>query len=661
MAAAEKIPLARTVVLVGLMGAGKSNIGRRLAQRLGVAFVDADDEIEKAAGCSIAGHLRDLWRGGVPRRRAAGDRPAAGSAAARARDRRRRVHGPATVRDKVARERRLGLAARRPRHAGAARVAQVGRPAAARRRDAREVLQALMEERYPVYAEADITIDSAREAPDVTVGRVIAALQSAVSPSLRSRTDEPGTSSASSSAARSYDIAVGTGLLGAGRCARQAARAAPAARSSSPTRRSRSCICPRSRRALAAAGIDHRAITLPPGEETKNFAHLQRSARTRSWTPRPERRSTLIALGGGVIGDLTGFAASHHCCAASTTSRCRPRCLSQVESPSAARPPSTRATARTWSAASISRAWCWPTSMRSHTLPQRELLAGYAEVVKYGLIGDADVLRLVRRQRRRAVRGGDARRARQYAVMQSCRAKARDRRRATSARRAGARCSTSATPSATPWRRRPASAPTLLHGEAVAHRHGDGVRALGAARALPAGGRRAGAPPLRRRWACRPGSTRSATSDPRPAALDRPACGSDKKVRGGAHHLHPGPRHRPRPSSRATSTWPRSRRCSTRSRLAASARGSIHVDIDRALTVAAIAVLLLVLGVLLLRRDGADRRVAPAHASAREATAIGARRWSIGCCARQEQMIGAVLLGNNAVNILASAARDRAC
>jgi len=50
---AQSNRLTRTVVLVGMMGAGKSTIGRRLAQRLGARFVDADHEIERAAGCTI--------------------------------------------------------------------------------------------------------------------------------------------------------------------------------------------------------------------------------------------------------------------------------------------------------------------------------------------------------------------------------------------------------------------------------------------------------------------------------------------------------------------------------------------------------------------------------------------------------------------------------
>src|SRR5499427_11162665 len=54
MDATSPLLLPRTVALVGLMGAGKSAIGKRLAQRLGLPFVDADDEIERAAGCTIA-------------------------------------------------------------------------------------------------------------------------------------------------------------------------------------------------------------------------------------------------------------------------------------------------------------------------------------------------------------------------------------------------------------------------------------------------------------------------------------------------------------------------------------------------------------------------------------------------------------------------------
>src|SRR6185437_11475928 len=53
MMAQAAYPLPRTVALVGLMGAGKSSIGRRLAQRLKVPFIDADSEIEAAAGATV--------------------------------------------------------------------------------------------------------------------------------------------------------------------------------------------------------------------------------------------------------------------------------------------------------------------------------------------------------------------------------------------------------------------------------------------------------------------------------------------------------------------------------------------------------------------------------------------------------------------------------
>ena len=50
----EAIAAGRTIALVGLMGAGKSTVGRRLANKLGRPFFDSDDEIEKAAGLSVS-------------------------------------------------------------------------------------------------------------------------------------------------------------------------------------------------------------------------------------------------------------------------------------------------------------------------------------------------------------------------------------------------------------------------------------------------------------------------------------------------------------------------------------------------------------------------------------------------------------------------------
>ena len=78
------------------MGAGKSSVGRRLAARLGIPFVDADAEIEKRRRHDHRGNLRQARRALFPRRRDARDRAAARERPAGAGDRRRRLHGPAT-------------------------------------------------------------------------------------------------------------------------------------------------------------------------------------------------------------------------------------------------------------------------------------------------------------------------------------------------------------------------------------------------------------------------------------------------------------------------------------------------------------------------------------------------------------------------------------
>jgi len=218
---------------------------------------------------------------------------------------------------------------------------------------------------------------------------------------------------------RSYDIAVGTRLLGqAGALVKPFVPRPPAIVVTDET--VAKLHLPALQASLSSAGIDHRVITLPPGEETKNFAHLQ-DLLNAILDAGPERRSTLIALGGGVIGDLTGFAAS-------ITLRgidyiqIPTTLLSQVDSSVGG-----KTAIDTRHGKNLVGSFYQPRLVlididTLQTLPHREILAGYAEVVKYGLLGDAKFFAWCE-ENGPAVRGGDAA-ARQYAVMQSCRAKA---------------------------------------------------------------------------------------------------------------------------------------------------------------------------------------------------------------------------------------------
>ncbi len=158
----RRYALARTVTLVGLMGAGKSSVGRALAQAIGVPFRDADREIERAAAMSVP---EIFERFGEPYFREGERRVIArllnepphvlatgGGAYMDAKTRR-------TLRERA---RTIWLRAdldtltERCRRRG-------GRPLLAGG-DAREALARLMEARYPIYAEADHVIDS-RDAP----------------------------------------------------------------------------------------------------------------------------------------------------------------------------------------------------------------------------------------------------------------------------------------------------------------------------------------------------------------------------------------------------------------------------------------------------------------------------------------------------------------
>ena len=166
----------RSIVLVGLMGAGKSCIGKRLAQHYGLPFVDADREIEAAAGCSISDffevHGEQAFRDGERRviARLLGNPPhvmATGGGA---------FMDPQTRR--LIKDKAISVWLRAELDQLLKRVARRNDRPLLKNVDQRTKLTELMALRYPVYAEADVVVDSADGPPEVTLDRVLHALES---------------------------------------------------------------------------------------------------------------------------------------------------------------------------------------------------------------------------------------------------------------------------------------------------------------------------------------------------------------------------------------------------------------------------------------------------------------------------------------------------
>jgi len=167
--------LVRTVVLVGLMGAGKSSVGQRLANRLGVRFVDSDDEIVTAANLSIAeiferygeAHFRSGERR-VIARLITGEPAviAIGGGAFMDPETRAAIAGNAVS---VWLSADLDLLVSRTAGRTHRPILNSGDP--------REILAGLIAERYPVYAQADVTVESrAGQTHEAMAARIIEAL-----------------------------------------------------------------------------------------------------------------------------------------------------------------------------------------------------------------------------------------------------------------------------------------------------------------------------------------------------------------------------------------------------------------------------------------------------------------------------------------------------
>jgi shikimate kinase len=168
------IPLTRPVVLVGLMGSGKSTVGYRLAKRLDLPFLDTDTEIERTIGCSIsdifAGAGEDYFRKLEQRtiRELLNQEPhilATGGGAFIQNETR------ALIKEKA-----ISVWLRADLDVLLERVSRRRTRPLLENGDKRQILDRLMQERYPIYAEADVIVNSGTDSHGVAVDAIVTAL-----------------------------------------------------------------------------------------------------------------------------------------------------------------------------------------------------------------------------------------------------------------------------------------------------------------------------------------------------------------------------------------------------------------------------------------------------------------------------------------------------
>ena len=222
---------------------------------------------------------------------------------------------------------------------------------------------------------------------------------------------------------RSYPIHIGAGLL-----AQSGALLAPlVAKSGRPARIAvvtdetvAKLHYPAFAAALTAKGMEPIPIVLPPGEQTKSFVQLEKLME-QLLAANVERGSLIVALGGGVIGDITGFAAG-------TLKRgvdfaqVPTTLLAQVDSSVGGKTAINMPQGKNLVGLFYQPRIVIADISVLATLPRRELLGGYAEIVKYALLGDADFLAWLEQHGAAALSGDEH--AIAYAVAHSCQMKA---------------------------------------------------------------------------------------------------------------------------------------------------------------------------------------------------------------------------------------------
>ncbi len=404
------------IILIGMMGSGKTTVGRLLAKQLSKSFVDSDEEIQRRTGVTIP-HIFDVE----------------GEAGFRQRE-------SAVLEDLVAKS-NLVLATgggmilsphnrsvlkesgiivylkssvhdlwQRTRHDTNRPLLQTADP--------RGKLQELFEQRDPLYAEiADVVMHTGKQSVHVLLLRLQQRLQE-----LRDRCnvgeDESMNTLSVGLAERSYQIHIGNNLLN------KSELLLPYLPRKRVVIVSNTTVAPlylaRLKGALAHQQIKIESIILPDGEQYKNSESMN-VIYDALLCAHCERSTPIIALGGGVIGDMTGFAAASYLRGVPFI-QIPTTLLSQVDSSVGGKTGINHPLGKNMIGAFYQPLVVLADVTTLDTLPNKELRAGVAEVIKYGLIRDLPFLEWLEANIEKLLSRDKA--ALQYAIARSCQNKA---------------------------------------------------------------------------------------------------------------------------------------------------------------------------------------------------------------------------------------------
>jgi shikimate kinase/3-dehydroquinate synthase len=381
----------QNVFLVGLMGAGKTTIGRILARKLGKRFIDSDHEIEARTGASIPWIFEIEGEESFRRREAEVIRDlcaeegvvlATGGGAVLNAETRASLKARGTV-----------IYLRANVNSIMVRVSHDKNRPLLQTADPRRRIEELMAQREPLYREiAELVIDTGRPNVQSMVQTILDQLD-ALEATRRARAPAPATSMNQQSTLtltvdlgeRSYPIAIGPNLLSDPELLARHIQGRQVAIVTNTT------VAPlyleRVAAPLRAAGREVIEIILPDGEQYKNQASLMQIFDA-LLANKCDRKTTLVALGGGVIGDLTGYAAASYMRGVPFV-QLPTTLLAQVDSSVGGKTGINHPLGKNMIGAFYQPRAVLADTAALATLPARELSAGLAEVIKHGAIIDA--------------------------------------------------------------------------------------------------------------------------------------------------------------------------------------------------------------------------------------------------------------------------------